>query len=326
MDTAVRWEPSAAIEVLRARAQFLKKVREYFDTRGVYEVDPPLLSEGVATDPHLNAFDVACASGKYRYLQTSPEFGMKRMIAAGSGAIYCLGKVFRKDELGRRHNPEFTMLEWYRPHWDHHQLMTEVDDFIATMVGTQPATMTTYRDLFETHLGINPHTISMEALPQIAITRGVVSQHEIPALSRDGWLDLLISTCIEPLLGLDRPVIVSEFPASQASLAKIREVSDAHESYWVAERFEYYLGGMELANGYHELCCAQEQQSRFEEDIQLRREMQLPDRPIDHLLIAALAHGFPPCAGVALGIDRLLMFHQKVNHIAQVLPFDWERA
>lgn len=323
----MNWQPSAAIAVLKARASFLQKVRAYFDTRDVYEVDTPLLSDGVATDPGLNAFDVMCSAiGHRRYLQTSPEFPMKRLIAAGSGAIYCLGKAFRKGELGSRHNPEFTMLEWYRPHWDHHQLMVEVDDFVSTMVGTLPAQVMTYRALFELHCGINPHTTSIDALEAIALQRDLITQEDKLSLDKDGWLDLLMSGLIEPLLGHDRPMIVTEFPASQASLSQIREVLDPEQSYWVAERFEYYLGGMELANGYHELSCPTEQQSRFEEDLAKRRLLQLPELPIDSLLVSALASGFPPCAGVALGIDRLLMFHQKMPHIADVLSFAWERA
>lgn len=323
----MHWQPSATIDVLKVRAQFLQKVRAYFDTRGVYEVDPPLLSDGVATDPFLNAFDVVCASPEQRrYLQTSPEFAMKRLIAAGSGDIYCLGKAFRKGEIGTRHNPEFTMLEWYRSHWDHHQLMVEVDDFVSTMVGTLPAEKTTYRALFEKYFGINPHQVSLATLQDLACARNLVSQQDMPELSKDGWLDLLMSLCIEPSLGKERPLIVSEFPASQASLSQTREISDADQSYWIAERFEYYLDGMELANGYHELSCPKEQQSRFEEDIQKRRERQLPELPLDRLLIAALAAGFPSCAGIALGIDRLLMYHQKAKHIAEILPFVWERA
>lgn len=322
------WKPSASIDVLKARAQFLQKVRAYFDERGVFEVDTPLLSDGVATDPWLSAFDVPCMSPhRHRYLQTSPEFAMKRLIAAGSGAIYSLGKAFRKDEVGARHNPEFTMLEWYRPHWDHHQLMVEVDDFVSTMVGSLPATQTTYQALFETHFQINPHTASIAELQKKAIEQGWVDAQALPELSKDGWCDLLMSYGIEPLLGQDlRPVFVMDFPGSQASLSQIREVREGDHTYWVAERFEYYLSGMELANGYHELGCAKEQQARFEADIEQRKAMQLPELPIDTLLISALAHGFPPCAGVALGIDRLLMIHQKLATIAEVLPFAWERA
>jgi lysyl-tRNA synthetase class 2 len=321
------WKPSAEIEVLKARAQFLRKVRTYFDSRGLYEVDTPLLSDGVATETDKVPFDVICVSEtQSRYLQTSPEFGMKRLIAAGCGAIYYLGKAFRKGEIGSRHNPEFTMLEWYRPHWDHHQLMVEVDDFVSSLVGTQRASITTYRALFETHVGINPHTASVEALEQLALDRGLVSKNDGLVLNRDGWLDVIMSFAIEPQLGIERPIMVTEFPASQASLSKTRQVQDGEHAYGVAERFEYYLNGMELANGYHELICPKEQLARFEDDLKKRRELQLPQLPIDRLLIAALENDFPPCAGVALGIDRLFMYHQKVSHIAHVLPFAWERA
>lgn len=319
------WQPSATIAVLKARAQFFQKVRAFFDRKDFYEVDPPLLSAGVATDPLLAHFDVICPhSGKRRFLQTSPEFAMKRLLAAGSGPIYYLGKAFRQGEAGTRHNPEFTLLEWYRPGWDHHQLMNEVDHFVAEILGTPPATVITYAALFEAHIGLDPHVATKISLQEKAVANDLVSDNALPALDKDGWLDLIMSCLIEPAMDKTCPTIVTEFPVSQASLAKTVAVPD--KGYSVAERFEYYCGGMELANGYHELLCAKEQEARFKSDIVNRAEKQLPEVPIDTALIAALAQGLPACAGVALGIDRLFMLQQKLRHIAEVLPFEWARA
>lgn len=322
--TSAAWQPNATLATLQKRAQLLQDIRQFFATRQVIEVDPPLLCDGVATDPGLQAFAVNTASHEEKYLQTSPEFAMKRLLAAGSGAIYSLGKAFRKGELGAKHNPEFTMLEWYRPGWDHFQLIEEVDALLQAILKSQPAKLTTYLALFEQYFNIHPHLASTAQLQSIALTKGWIDEL-VPDLDKDGWLDLLFTQGIEPYLTGSSPVVILEYPASQASLSRIKTVGDP-VSFEVAERFEFYYQGMELANGYYELTCPDEQRSRFEQDLAKRKILQLPELPVDRALLAALSAGLPSCAGVALGVDRLLMLKLKQTHINQVLPFGWERA
>lgn len=313
------WGPSASLANLKDRSTFLKAIRHFFELREVMEVDVPLLSFGVATDPCLDSFLV-----EERYLQTSPEFPMKRLIAAGCGPIYYLGKAFRRAEVGYRHNPEFTILEWYRPKWNHLQLIEEVDELFSILLNTSPAKRYTYHALFEERFAINPHKACIDELKEIALKNDWVCANDCPTLDNDGWLDLLLVNGIEPHLGQSEPTLILDYPASQASLAKTRIVEG--EEYSVAERFEFYYRGIELANGYHELSCAHLQHERFEDDRKKRKALDLNDRPIDHLLIEAISHGFPQCAGVAIGVDRLLMLKLNESHIAKVIPFSWERS
>lgn len=323
------WAPSSSNETLQKRALFLKNIRSFFDDRGVMEVDTPVLYSGVATDPGLHAFAVSCGSNHHqelRYLQTSPEFPMKRLLAQGSGPIYYLGKAFRKGEVGARHNPEFTLLEWYRPQWDHWQLIDEVEALFNELLATNGVEHHTYQGLFEARFNINPHVEPIEGLQNLAIEQQWVQASSLPEMDRDGWLDLLLCYGIEPHLGQSKPAVVVDYPASQASLAKTRLIETDDHAYYVAERFEFYYRGVELANGYHELTCSVEQQRRFEEDLEKRKLMGLTLLPIDHALLAALSNGFPECAGVAIGIDRLLMLKLKGSNIAKVLPFAWEQA
>lgn len=323
---SVDWRPSASITRLKERADFLSAIRQFFADRQILEVDTPLLCQGVATDPCLQAFAVqVSAKPLFRYLQTSPEYAMKRLVAAGSGPIYYLGKAFRAEEVGRKHNPEFTMLEWYRPSWDHVALIAEVDALIQSLLATKPALIVTYAALFQHYFAIQPHLTDIAALQAAAIEKQWVREGDLPELDKDGWLDLLMSHGIEPHLGQTEPLVVTDYPASQASLAKTRTISGS-QPYQVAERFEFYFKGLELANGYHELCCAKEQAERFQEDLAKRKTLGLSELPIDPYLLAALQAGFPPCAGVALGVDRLLMLKVAEQAIANVLPFAWERA
>ncbi|MFI4937690.1 MAG: EF-P lysine aminoacylase EpmA [Candidatus Berkiellales bacterium] len=319
------WQPTATIKVLQKRSDFLRAIRNFFFERGVIEVDTPLLSTGIATDPFLHSFALPDQSGKIRYLQTSPEHAMKRLLAAGSGSIFYLGKAFRQGEMGVRHNPEFTMLEWYRPGWDHWQLAEEVAELFQFLLDCDQPKPTTYHDLFARHFKINPHTATSEELKNIALSKKWIDQNHLLDLDKDGWLDLLLTHGIEPSLGKDQPTVVFDFPGSQASLAKTRTV-EGENPYEVAERFEFYFKGMELANGYHELSDPAEQLKRFENDLAKRKVLNLPSLPIDHALLAALTSGLPPCAGVAVGVDRLLMLKLKANHIKEVLPFAWEQA
>ncbi|OGT63987.1 MAG: EF-P lysine aminoacylase GenX [Gammaproteobacteria bacterium RIFCSPHIGHO2_12_FULL_45_9] len=321
----VEWRPSAAQEVLQARARFLKKIRAFFEERGVCEVDTPLLCQYAVTDPHIDAFEVPVTAETTYFLQTSPEYAMKRLLAAGSGPIYQMCKAFRRGEVGRLHNPEFTMLEWYRPLWDHHALMDEMDAFLNHILCTPPAERVTYLDLFQQYVGIDPHTMTVEALRHVVerqgiMLAGVAAQEDF---TRDTYLELLMSHIIEPHLGVNGvPTFVHDFPASQSALAKLRRVS---EVVYVAERFEVFLEGAEWANGFHELTDADEQRARFVHDQQARQACGLPFRAIDHRLLAALPQ-LPHCAGVALGVDRLFLRWIEKRQLSEVLSFDWLHA
>ncbi len=305
----------------------LARVRQFFAARGVLEVETPVLARHGVTDRHLSSLTTSlqglAPTATPLYLQTSPEFAMKRLLAAGCGPIYQIGKAFRDGERGRQHNPEFTMLEWYRPGFDHHQLMDEVDALLGDILGTPPAARWTYGALFEHHVGIDPHTARQDQLEAVARSCGIDPSTELAAgLGRDDWLDLLMTHGIEPRLPRDRPAIVHDYPASQAALARLR----TEGSVQVAERFEVYAGGLELANGFHELTDAAEQRERFEADRAARAAAGLPRPAIDERLLAALEHGLGACAGIALGIDRLLMVLTGAERIEQVLSFSIERA
>jgi elongation factor P--(R)-beta-lysine ligase len=321
------WRPSASLQVVRLRADLLARTRAFFAARGVLEVETPLLAAAAVTDVHLASLSTRCqgagaAGGGTLYLQTSPEYAMKRLLAAGAGAIYQLAKAFRDGEAGSRHNPEFTLLEWYRPGFDHHALMDEVDALLATLLGAPPAERLSYRALFARHLGIDPLTASTSDLDRAAAKHGLLAPPFAPD-DRDGRLDLLLSHLLEPRLPHDRPTFVFDYPASQAALARLR--TDA-EGVVVAERFEVFAGGLELANGFHELTDAAEQRRRFESDLAHRRALGLPEPPIDERLLAALAAGLPDCAGVALGFDRLVMLAAGASSIDEALAFPIDRA
>ena len=287
----------------RKRAQLVRQIREFFFERNVLEVDTPLMAEAPVTDPFIQAIEAKCM-GKTYYLQTSPEYAMKRLLAAGSGSIYQLCKAFRDEESGRIHRPEFTMLEWYRLGFDDVQLMDEVDALLQLTTGCQPAERISYQALFENHLGINPHQADFETLQVLAheyIGEVVGLTHP----SRDDYLQLLISSMIEPKLKQKDAVFICDYPASQAALAKKMQIN----GQWVAKRFEVYFRGVELANAYVELTDAQEQRQRFEADLKRRAELDISAVPIDEALLKALGNpGLPECAGIALGLDRLQLF------------------
>jgi len=319
------WRPSASVEMLRLRAEILAKIRVFFAEREVLEVETPLLASAPVTDVHLQALSCryrgpGADGGRDLFLQTSPEFAMKRLLAAGSGPIYQICKAIRDGEAGNRHNPEFTILEWYRPGLDHHALMDEIDEFLSSILGTDTGDRLTYSEAFERHAGIDPLRASAALLGTRA--RDLLSG-EAPELgdNRNGWLDLLLSHVIEPQLGDGRPSFVHDWPTDQAALARIRPGDPP-----LAERFEIYVEGIELANGYHELTDAAEQRRRFESDIEARRFAGLPEPPIDAHLLAALEHGLPECAGVALGVDRLVMLAAGTRNISDVLAFPIDRA
>jgi lysyl-tRNA synthetase class 2 len=320
------WKPSASLDTLHRRAKLLRDIRDYFWQVGVLEVETPVCSRFATTDPAIDSFTTrfcgpGAAQGLSLYLQTSPEFPMKRLLCAGSGAIYQICKVFRNGELGSRHNPEFTLLEWYRPGFDHHRLMDEVADLIHAVSGFQmPVEKLSYRDAFKSHLKIDPHRVDTDQLSACAIERQLPGIEDL-VLTRDGWLDLLMSHLIEPQLGGDGMTFLYDYPASQAALAKV-----AGDSPPVAQRFELYISGVEIANGFHELDDAVEQRRRFTKDNDLRQTEQRSIMPMDEWLVEALAAGLPQCSGVALGIDRLMMVLTGRQRIDEVVGFDFSRA
>jgi lysyl-tRNA synthetase class 2 len=321
------WQPSATLANLQKRAQGLRRIREFFVSRDILEVDTPLLSHSTVTDPQLYSFateyfPTLTAKPATFYLQTSPEFGMKRLLAAGSGSIYQICKAFRNGESGRNHNPEFTMLEWYRVGFSYQQLMQEVDEFLQHILQTLPAEYCSYQALFQQCCDLNPHVSTLAQLKQTAAHFNIELHEATQTIDRDTWLQLLMTHVIEPKLGLKKPTIVFDYPGSQAALAQVRQETE----YTIAERFEVYIQGIELANGFHELSDAVEQQARFMKELEIRQALKLPTFPHDDYLIQALAHGLPACAGVALGIDRLIMLFCQATHIDEVIAFPLDRA
>ncbi len=319
------WQPTADITQLKQRAVLLATIRQFFAARDVIEVDTPAMSQATVTDVHLHAFKTefvgsGYANGQTLYLMTSPEFHMKRLLAAGSGAIYQICKSFRNEESGRYHNPEFTMLEWYRPGFDHHQLMAEMDALLQQVLGCGAAEKMTYQQAFIDVLGVCPLEGTMTELKAVAAQLGLADIAE-PEQDRDTLLQLLFSIGVEAKIGQQVPAFVYDFPASQAALAQINPQDPR-----VAERFEVYFKGIELANGFHELANGDEQLLRFEQDNYKRLQMSLQPQPIDMHLVEALRAGFPDCAGVALGIDRVIMLALEQDHIDQVTAFPIEIA
>jgi lysyl-tRNA synthetase class 2 len=297
----------------KLRARLYALIRTFFAERGVLEVETPILSEAGNTEPNIESFSTTNAE---RWLRTSPEHALKRLVAAGVGDCYELGRVFRNGEAGRRHNPEFTLLEWYRVGIDHRCLMRECAALVLAALASKgwsaDVVETSYRDLFAP-LGVDPFEATIDALRAPLAEFGI----DPKGLSRDDWLDLLITHRIQPAFPKDRITVVYDFPASQCALAKIRD--------GVAERFELFLGTYELANGYHELTDAAEQRARFENDNARRRARGQREVPIDERFLEALPE-MPACAGVALGIERLLMVLADTEDIADVIAFPFADA
>jgi len=321
VSAAVDWQPSAGLEALRWRAGVLRQVRAFFDQRGVLEVETPALATATVTDPALHSLEVALGAGRRGYLQTSPEFFMKRLLAAGSGPIWQLARAFRGEECGRWHGWEFSMLEWYRPGFDHHRLLAEVVELITLVIGPRRLRLRRYDALFAP-FDIDPHQDGPQRIEARLRALGL----DVPGgLDRDGLLDLLLSHRIAPTLGRDGWIdAVHAFPVSQAALARITPAVDGGPPS--AARFEVHVEGVELANGYHELTDAKEQARRFEADLARRRATGLPGVTPDRRLLAALTAGLPDCAGVAVGFDRLLTLGLGLDAIAGVQAFAAARA
>ncbi|RKZ78500.1 MAG: EF-P lysine aminoacylase GenX [Gammaproteobacteria bacterium] len=322
------WQPSAKIETLQQRAQYLADIRLFFAERDVWEVETPILSQSAPTAPYLDSFTtnfmpIGSQSKQTYYLQTSPEFAMKRLLAAGSGSIYQIARVFRNGEQGRLHSPEFTMLEWYRPELTLNQLMDEVNILLQQVFHFKPISRLSYRGVFEFYLKLNVFSCSDDDIKHCALDH----INSLPAdfeTDRDGWLELLMSHVIEPRLAdMNLPLFVYDFPASQAQLAKVIKDRDGND---VADRFELYIDSVEIANGYNELLDADELRRRFENDNQQRQQQNKPEIPLDEHLLSAMQSGLPECSGVALGFDRLIMLATNKAHIQAVQSFYFEQA
>jgi lysyl-tRNA synthetase class 2 len=312
------WQPSASIAVLRKRAIIINTIRTFFHERNYLEVETPIMARFGTTDVYLTNIHATFRQQTY-LLQTSPEYHMKRLLAAGSGAIFQLARVFRDDELGRWHNPEFTLLEYYQLAIDHHALLVELDDLLQLILACPPLVKITYQQIFQTICNIDPFQVTISQLQTLLIRHNLHQVLNADEQDVDQYLFLLMSHIIEPALANSLcPVAIYDFPPSQASLAKV------NNGY--AERFEIYFKGVELANGFHELTDSHAQKLRFEQDCEQRRQHRLPAVQVDEYLLDALSYGLPACSGVAIGVDRLVALALGQSMIAENLAFDFSRA
>jgi lysyl-tRNA synthetase class 2 len=315
----VGFASSASLAALERRGELLRRLREFFHQRGFIEVETPLLASEIIPELHIEPI---CAEGG-AFLQASPELHMKRLLAAGICDIYQVTRSFRAGERGQLHNPEFTIVEWYRTGDDMAAGIDLLDELVQSLLNTPPAVRTTYAEAFERTLHISPHSATLEDLSAAAEKTDVDVPAGMNRHDRDEWLNLLLVTRVEPTLGLDRPEIVYHFPASQASLAK---VARSQHGYDVAERFELYYHGIELANGFHELDDAAELRKRFEAVNVARVTDGRHSLPLPQSLLAAIQGGLPDCTGVALGFDRLVMLATGAKSIDEVVAFPQEHA
>lgn len=305
------WRPSASTSTLQARATLLHSIRKFFFNLGVLEVETPILASSCGSDPYIEP--LTCHTEPISYLHTSPEFAMKRLLAAGSGSIYQICKTFRAGEVGKHHHTEFSMLEWYRVGFNHHDLMNEMNDLLQTILSCSPAAKLSYRDMFLEYAQLDPFTISINALRK-ALVQFNINLNSHDNLTHDDYLNLILSHHIEPKLGLLAPVFIYDYPSSQSALARLQPGDPT-----TAARFEVYMNGIELANGFHELTDASEQRERFRSDARKREQIGKPTPATDHNFLAALDHGLPDCAGVALGIDRLLMILLELDDVRDAM-------
>ena len=322
------FRPSASWENLALRAELLGKLRAFFHQRGFLEVETPVLSVDTVIDRHLDPLLLADVDPPLvdlpdakLYLQTSPEFHMKRLLAAGAPSIYQVARAFRAGERGRLHNPEFTLVEWYGLGHSMDEGMRFLSELCEALLDRGPANRISYAEAFEQHAGVNPHTCDLHDLFTAASTHGIAPPDSVDPYERDGWLDLLLVELVQPHLGQDGPTILYDYPASQAAMAKVREDSPP-----VAERYELYVSGIELANGYHELLDPAELGRRNQTANEQRAGDDKQFLPEESRLLSAMTHGLPPCCGVALGLDRLAMIATGAESIDEVLAFPIDRA
>jgi lysyl-tRNA synthetase class 2 len=329
LQTDTAWRPAASLDIIRLRALLLARIRRFFSEHDILEVDTPALSRAATTDPSLTSFTTRYhgpgpASGETFYLHTSPEYPMKRLLASGVGSIYQICKVFRDGESGKQHNPEFSMLEWYRTGFDHLDLMDEVERLLTGILSdiapVESVNHWSYRELFMEFSGVDPFAISVGELRSLLQADHNITPVGMSDTDLDAWLDLVMTHIIEPRLGKGL-VFVRDYPASQAALARLRPGTPP-----VAARFEVYLDGLELANGFHELADANEQRQRLERESGKRELAHAGQVRIDEHFLAALESGLPNCAGVALGLDRLLMIAAGADCLRDVITFPFESA
>jgi elongation factor P--(R)-beta-lysine ligase len=318
-----QWRPTASLSALKCRAGLLAAARRFFAERGVLEVETPIVSAAAVSDPQIESLRTTIAGLPAPFfLCTSPEYAMKRLLAAGSGDIYQICKVFRDAERGRWHNPEFTLVEWYRLGFDDAALMTEVEALIACLLAPhrrlEPAERLSYAAAMQRHAGVDAHAASDAELSEAAQRHGIDCR---TGLDRDAKLDLLMGLVVGPRLGVERPCFICDYPATQAALARLKPGLPP-----VAARFELYVDGIELANGFHELANGAEQRERFMRDLELRRARGQALLPVDEQLLAALEAGMPDCAGVALGFDRLTAVALRAPQLADAMAFTIDNA
>jgi lysyl-tRNA synthetase class 2 len=322
------WRPSCTLTQLQERAKLLTHIRQFFAEKGVLEVETPLLAHTTGTDPHLDFLSSeyhALPHNKTLFLQTSPEFSMKRLLAAGTGSIYQICKAFRNGEQGRHHNPEFTLLEWYRVGFDLDQLMDEVGALIMSLLtstlGLKSIKKISYDALFFQKTGLDALNFCLKSYQDYAQNHAIADALLLCENEPDLWLDFIFSHKIQPTLKGNYVYLIHSYPASQASLARINA-----ENPKVADRFEVFVNGIELGNGFFELKDAAEQSKRFDDEIATRKIKQLPEVQKDLRFLAALETGLPDCSGVAIGLDRLLMLSSQVDNLQAVLAFPLNRA
>ena len=324
---ATQFLPTATIETLQQRARLIASIRAFFVENGYWECETPILSGEVVIDANLDPFVTHNSNGKTLYLQTSPEAGMKRLLAAGADAIFQITRTFRRDESGQLHNPEFTMLEWYRGGDDHHAQMDFVEKLmrcVCPQTSSEPFERLTYDEAFERFAGRRVLHLDASQLKQLAAERNVAVPDGMSTDDRDPWLNLLLAELVEPHLGKEAPQFVYDYPASQAALATVRSSTDNQPP--VAERFELYDRGIEICNGYHELTDPDELSRREAEERRRSTSTTIQNFPEPSLLKDAMRYGLPDCSGVALGLDRLIMLTLGCEQISEVLAFPIDRA
>lgn len=314
-------DSSRRLLILRDRSAMLAAARQFFYSRDMLEVDCPLITQAASIDAHIDLIPTSHSSGR-RYLHSSPEYGMKRLLVDGIGDIFQLAHVFRQEEVGAKHNPEFMMAEWYRLNFSFEEMIAETIDFVRLFIGELPSKVLSYRDAFLEHVKVDPFSSSIEELLQVLRDAKVPLYTGVEDESKDNVLNLILGTLIEPHLGQGEILALAYYPASQAALAKTRVFPEG----LVAERFEIYFRGIELANGYHELADAQEQRQRFAASNLERLHLGKESLPLDERFLTALEKGLPNCCGVAVGVDRLMMLRHQSNHIADIMAFGWHEA
>lgn len=311
--------PASKIALLKDRASSFQKVRSFFSEKNILEVDTPILSQSAPIDEHIDIMSVDLGNNLCGYLHSSPEYAMKRLLTLGLGDIFQMSHVFRQGEVGALHNPEFTMVEWYRLAISFSDFIEETVDFIRLFLGPLPHKTISYKEAFILFAGLDPFKASSQELLQCTLDHNLSLSSSIP-LDKDTLLHLLMGFVVEPHLGINEIVVLTDYPASQAALAK----TEMNEGNLVAKRFEIYYQGIELANGYLELTDAALQKERFEESNNKRRLSKKPELPIDYKFLKALSHGMPSCCGVAAGFDRLFMLKHRAKTLEEILPFSWK--